>query len=89
MPKPISITLDEPLRSQAIQSLRTYSAEQLDDEWTMLAATLLLDHVLVDIAPAIYNQGVADARRYVEERAADLEGALGKAEFPVSGRRKR
>jgi len=45
--------------------------------------------VLADIGPAIYNQAAADARAYVEERAADLEGALHKSEFPLSGRRKR
>jgi uncharacterized protein (DUF2164 family) len=81
--------LPEPSRKQAVASLRAYSAEHFDDELSELQATLLLDHMLRDIGPVIYNQAAADARAYVEERAADLEAALHKAEFPISGRRKR
>jgi uncharacterized protein (DUF2164 family) len=76
-------------RSQAVLSLRSYSAENWDQELSELQATLLFDHILADLAPAIYNQAIADARLYVEERAADLDASLQKAEFPVSSRRKR
>ena len=89
MHKQATLVLAEPVRKQAVASLRAYSAEHFDDELSDLQATLLLDHVLSDLGPAIYNQAAADARAYVEERAADLEAALHKAEFPVSGRRKR
>jgi uncharacterized protein (DUF2164 family) len=89
MHKQSSLTLPDHARKQAVQSLRSYAADNFDEELSDLQATLLLDHVLTDIAPAIYNQAAADARAYVEERAADLEAALHKAEFPLSGRRKR
>jgi uncharacterized protein (DUF2164 family) len=89
MHKHSSITLNEPARKLAVASLRAYSAENFDDELSELQATLLLDHILADVGPAIYNQAAADARAYVEERAADLEAALHKSEFPLSGRRKR
>ena len=87
--KHAAIVLPEPLRKQAVASLRTYSAENFDEELSDLQATLLLDHILTDIGPAIHNQALADARIYIEERAADLDASLQKAEFPVSGRRKR
>ena len=89
MHKHASITLSETVRRQAVASLRTYSADEFDRELSELQAALLLDYILEDIAPAIYNQAAADARAYLEERAADLEAALHKAEFPKSGRRKR
>lgn len=89
MSKHTALTLNEPARKLAVASLRTYAAENFDDELSDLQATLLLDHILSDIAPAIYNQAAMDARAYVEERAADLEAAIHKAEFPISGRRKR
>lgn len=89
MHKHASLILDEPARKRAVSSLRTYAAENFDDELSELQATLLLDHILTDIGPAIYNQATTDARAYVEERAADLEAALHKAEFPISTRRKR
>ncbi len=81
--------LSDHAHKQAVASLRSYSAEHFDEELSDLQATLLLDHVLSDLAPAIYNQALADARRFVEERAADLDASLQKAEFPVSARRKR
>lgn len=89
MHKHASISLPEPIRKQAVASLRAYTADELERELSDLQATLLLDHVLADLGPAIYNQAAADARAYLEERAADLEAALHKAEFPRSGRRPR
>ncbi len=89
MHKHAGFTLSDLARKQAVASLRAYSADHFDDEHSDLQANLLLDHVLADIGPAIYNQAAADARAYVEERAADLEAALHKSEFPLSGRRKR
>lgn len=89
MHKHSSLTLADDARKKAIASLRAYSAENFDDELSELKAMLLLDHILEDIAPAIYNQAALDARRFVEDRAADIEAALHKSEFPVSGKRKR
>jgi uncharacterized protein (DUF2164 family) len=89
MHKHASITLSDPARRQAIASLQEYAAAELDRELSDLQATLLLDHIVADLGPAIYNQAAADARAYLEERSADLEAALHKAEFPKSGRRKR
>jgi uncharacterized protein (DUF2164 family) len=89
MHKHRALELNEAARKQAVASLQAYAAAELDTEISELQATLLLDHVLADVGPAIYNQAAADARTYVEERAADLEAALHKAEFPISGRRKR
>jgi uncharacterized protein (DUF2164 family) len=37
---------------------------------------------LAEIGPTIYNQAMADARAFMEERAADLEGIGYQAEFP-------
>ena len=89
MHKHSSLALPDDARKKAIASLRAYSAENFDDELSELKAMLLLDHILEDIAPTIYNQAALDARRFVEDRAADIEAALHKSEFPVSGKRKR
>ena len=83
-----ALVLVEPVRKQAVASLRACAAENFDNELSELQATLLLDHVVSDIGPAIYNQVSGDARAYVEDRAADPEAALHKAECPRSGRRK-
>jgi uncharacterized protein (DUF2164 family) len=89
MAKHIELTLPDEGRKQALNSLRDFATQHLDEELTELQAMLLLDHVLADVGPAIYNQALQHARAFVEERAADLDAALHRAEFPVSSRRKR
>jgi uncharacterized protein (DUF2164 family) len=89
MHKHSALELNESARKHAVASLQVYAAAELEVELSELQAMLLLDHVLADLGPAIYNQATVDARAYIEERAADLEAALHKAEFPLSGRRKR
>ena len=88
MKKGVSIKLSEQARAQAIAALREYSADNFDEAFGDLKAALLLDFVLDELGPSIYNQGIVDARAFVEERAADLDAALHHAEFPRTGRRR-
>ena len=69
--EPILIT--ERSRHQAIASIRRWFTENTDEEIGDLKAA---------IGPTIYNQAMADARAFMEERAADLEGIGYQAEFP-------
>lgn len=39
-----------------------------------MQAGFLLDYFLTEIAPIAYNQGVGDARRYLEEKIENLSG---------------
>ena len=51
-----------------------------------LKATLLLDVVLEEIGPTLYNLGMADAEAFMAERVADLEATCHHAEFPSWGK---
>lgn len=82
--KPIEIA--DAARKQAIGSIRRYFTENLDDDIGDLKAALLLDYILAEIGPTIYNQALADARRFFEERAADLDAMGYQAEFPFWAR---
>ena len=62
-------------------SLKRYVAENLDEEMGDLKAALMLDFVLKDIGPTIYNQAIADAQTYFQARVADLEGVCYEDEF--------
>ena len=46
-----------------------------------LKANLLLDFVLKEIGPSIYNTAIADAQTYFQGRVADLEGVCHEKEF--------
>jgi len=77
-----AITLPDDARARAIASIRRYLAEHLDLDAGELQADLLLRYFLEEIGPTIYNQAIADARQFFEQRAADLDAACYHAEFP-------
>jgi len=83
---PTPIALPDEGRERALASLRQFFAEELDMPIGDLKATLVLDYFLVELGPAVHNQAVAEARRVVEERVADLTDVLYRAEFPRRGR---
>lgn len=83
-----SITISDDARTQAIASLREYCAEHMDEEIGDLKADLLLEFILTELGPTIYNQAIADARAFFEERAGDLAALCYHKEFPSSVRRK-
>ena len=84
-----SLTLPDEARKQAVAALRSYAADNLDEEFGDLKASLLLDFILSELGPTIYNQAIADARAFFEERVGDLAAVCYREEFPSAGRRRR
>lgn len=83
-----SIALPETARKQAVAELRQYFAANLDEEIGDLKAGLLLDFILSELGPSVYNQALADARAFFEERSNDLAAVFHRDEFPSSTRPK-
>ena len=77
----MTISLSDDARKQSIASIKRYFSEELDQDIGELKAGLLLDFMLKEIAPTIYNGAIADAQTYLRDRLADLEGACSVAEF--------
>jgi uncharacterized protein (DUF2164 family) len=77
----MAITLSPDTRKQLVESLKRYAAEHLDDPIGDLKAGLLLDFCLVEIGAVVYNQAIADAQAYFQERTADLDGVCHQVEF--------
>jgi uncharacterized protein (DUF2164 family) len=78
-----AIVLPEAARKQAIAALRQYFAANMDEEIGDLKAGLLLDFILSELGPSVYNQGIADARAFFEERSNDL-AVYYRDEFPTA-----
>ncbi len=76
-----TLELSKEARADAISSLRRYFEENLSQPIGELAAGLLLNFFLEEIAPVIYNRAIADAQHRMEQRAADLGGELFFPEF--------
>ena len=79
-----TITLPAAARKQAVSALQEYFRDNLDDEIGDLKAGLFLDFILGELGPSVYNQAIADARAFFEERASDLGAICYHDEFPTS-----
>ena len=77
----MAITLMPDARKRALASIKQYVSENLDQELGDLQAGLLLDFVLEEIGPSIYNRAIEDAQTYLQDRVADLEGVCHEQEF--------
>ena len=78
---PMAVALSDDSRKQALSSLKRFWSENLETEVSDLQAIALLDFVLKEIAPCVYNSAVADAQAYLRDRVADLEGSVYEPEF--------
>lgn len=77
----MAVHFPDEARQQAIASIKRYFDEILDLDIGDLKAELMLDYMLKEIAPTIYNQAIQDAQKFVHERLGDLDSSLFAAEF--------
>lgn len=66
------LTLSDDSKKRAVASIKRFFREELDVDIGELKASLVLDYILVEHGPAIYNQAIADAKTFFDERVADL-----------------
>lgn len=77
----MTIKLQKETRDQLVRSIKRYFAENAESEIGDLKATLLLEFCVKEIGPTIYNQAIADAQAYFQDKAAELAGLRYEAEF--------
>lgn len=75
------VELPEAVRAEAMASLQRYFDENLPEPLGDMPAGLLLNFILEEIGPAIYNRAIADAQVRLQARLADLPGELYAQEF--------
>lgn len=68
----MAIKLQPDTEKHLRESIKRFAAEHLDAEIGDLKASLFLEYCVKEIGPSIYNQAIADAQSYMQERAADL-----------------
>jgi len=85
----MAIELSKETRDRLIGSLKRYAAEAMDSEIGDLKASLLLQFILKEIGPSIYNQAVADAQARMQEMVSEIDGSCFEPEFGYWVRRGR
>lgn len=70
--KEIQLTKEQ--KQSSIEDIKSYFITEKDEEISDLAATLLLDFILTNIGPHIYNQALNDAHNLMSEKLEDIYG---------------
>ncbi|MEQ1517096.1 MAG: DUF2164 domain-containing protein [Usitatibacteraceae bacterium] len=71
----MAIKLPKESEQHLIDSIKKFFSDQLATEIGDLKARLALEFFTKEIGPSVYNQAIADAQEYINERVADLGGA--------------
>ena len=85
----MALELTPEQRTEAIQSIRRFFTEELDQDIGDLKAALVLDYVLRELAPSVHNAAIETAQAYLRDRLSDLEAIAAEPEFaywPKGGR---
>ena len=83
----MAIELEEQKR-EIVVSIKRYFLEERDEEIGGLQASLLLDFVLKEIGPSIYNQAIRDAQDALQRTVGDLDLTLQEPEFGHTAERR-
>jgi len=77
----MTIKLEAETERYLLTSIKRFFAEELDEEIGDLKAMSVLDYFTTEVAPSIYNQAIADAQTFFQEKVSDLGGVQYAAEF--------
>jgi uncharacterized protein (DUF2164 family) len=68
----MSLSLSNEQKAEVVGSIRRFFSEKLEMELSELQAGFLLDYFSAEIAPFAYNEGVADAQKFLVRLCEDL-----------------
>ena len=66
------IRLSKEERQELCVKIQDYFEKERGENIGNLSATLLLNFIIDELGPSIYNQGIRDAYRYMMERCEDM-----------------
>jgi uncharacterized protein (DUF2164 family) len=71
----MALKISKEAEALLVKSIRRYFDENMDEPIGGLQAGMLLDFFMKEIAPSVYNQAIADAQSYMQDRALDMLGS--------------
>ncbi len=69
------INLTDEQKAHLAESIKRYFRENLDQDIGELKAMLMLDFILKEVGPTIYNKAVLDSQAFVQDKLSDLDAA--------------
>ena len=77
----MAIDISKDARKEAIASIERYFREHMDEPIGNVVAGGLLNFLLEEIGPLVYNKGVADAQERMASRVGELDIEIYEPEF--------
>ena len=77
----MAIEISKESRADAVESIKRYFRENMEDHIGDLEANGLLDYFLQELGPIAYNKAVADVQERLQMRVTDLSGEVYENEF--------
>jgi uncharacterized protein (DUF2164 family) len=76
------IQLSDDRRARLLRSVKQHFLDEFDEPISDFRADGLIDMFVRDLGPPVYNQGVRDAARFIQEKLTDIEGEVYEREAP-------
>ena len=74
------IRLSPERRASLLAAIKEYFFAEFEEPLSDFRAQGLLDFLVRELGPPLYNQGVRDATGYMQEKLADIEGEVSERE---------
>jgi uncharacterized protein (DUF2164 family) len=77
------IRLSPDRRARLLAVIKHHFSHEFDETLSDFRAQALLDFFVRELGPPVYNQGVRDAARYLQEKLSDIDGEIHEREPPA------
>ncbi len=67
-----NIKLTKERRDDMVLAIKDYFLKEREEKIGDLAAGLILDFIIAELAPEFYNQGVQDSCKFMQDKVEDL-----------------
>lgn len=72
----MGLEIDSARRGRLVGLVQGFFAETFDEEISVFRAEQVIDFTLGTVGPQAYNQGVQDARKFLQDKLDDLDGEV-------------
>jgi uncharacterized protein (DUF2164 family) len=84
----IPIKLPKEEKDEIIKSVQAYFEEERSETIGDIGAEQLIDYMMKELGPYIYNKAIADSRSIIAEKINQIEDELYTLEKPINNRRR-
>lgn len=85
----MTIEIAKEKRTQLVASIQRYFEKEMEEKIGNITADALLDFLLKELAPLVYNKAVADVQKHLQARVMDVDMEVYEDEFQYWNKQER